>query len=172
MPTLTMPQKRFIVERLACFHGLTEVARALLDLFGVEVERMHVNNYDGSKAYARRRMAPALLNLFDTTRQRFLEETAHIAISHRTSRLRALDRNERKAFEMDNLPLSNACLEQAAKEVGDYFTNRSKVDIDLNDVRAAEARALAKDLQHLTLEELEALEHDEMMKHFVKPGQS
>ena len=65
--------------------------------------------------------------LFEETRKTFLEDTATIAISHRAVRLRALQRMSEKAEMQGNMVLAASLLEQAAKEVGDSFTNRREL---------------------------------------------
>lgn len=72
-------------------------------------------------------LAPKWKVLFDITRKTFLEDTAGIAISHRAVRLRALQRMAEKAETQGNMVLAASLMEQAAKEVGDSYTNRREL---------------------------------------------
>ena len=61
------------------------------------------------------------------TRHRFLEDAADIGISHRSVRLRTLQRVLEKAEERNNLPLAMTALKQAAEEMGGAYTNRREL---------------------------------------------
>ncbi|ELY5205580.1 DUF2280 domain-containing protein, partial [Yersinia enterocolitica] len=67
-------------------------------------------------------------DLFNSTRSRFQTEISDIPIANRAYRLRALDRMATKAESMKNFAMTAQLMEQAAKEVGDAYTNRQKVD--------------------------------------------
>lgn len=121
MATLNLRQKRFLVERLACFDAPTEAADAFLEEYGIRLDRRQVHHYNAANPRSRQRMAAGLVEHFDKTRTDFIEKTEGIAIAHKAYRLRRLGENERDARRMQNIPLSNACLEQAAKEVGDAY---------------------------------------------------
>lgn len=69
-------------------------------------------------------MAKALRELFDETRERFKRETEDIAIANKSFRLRQLDRIAR---DTRSPKLQMEAMEQAAKEVGDAFTNTQKL---------------------------------------------
>lgn len=128
MPTLKSPHKRFLVQCLAMYDTPTEAAEALLEEHGVKIDRQQAYNYDASKERTRKRMSAELVRLFDSTREMFVSEAVQIPIALRAFRLRVLAGNERKARKMGNLPLSNQTLEQAAKEVGDAYTNRKHLE--------------------------------------------
>jgi hypothetical protein len=66
--------------------------------------------------------------LFRVTREQFLEDTATIGISHRVTRLRTLQRLADRAEAQGNIALAAQLVVQAAKEVGDVFTNRQRID--------------------------------------------
>lgn len=117
--------KTFIVQALACFDSPSVVAASVKKEFGVEVSRQLVESHDPNKKSATG-LAAKWRILFKETRKAFLEDTAEIAISHRTVRLRALQRMAEKAEERGNMVLAASLLEQAAKEVGDAYTNRHK----------------------------------------------
>lgn len=118
--------RTFIVQSLACFDTPTTVVAAVKKEFGEVVSRQLVEAYDPTKR-AGEKLGDAWRQLFDETRKAFLEDTSLISISHRAVRLRVLDRMARKAEELGNMTLAASLLEQAAKEVGDSFTNRREL---------------------------------------------
>ena len=123
---LSREVKTFIVQQLACFDAPSVVAKAVKDEFGVEVIRQQVEAYDPNKRIGRDLSEPLRL-LFAETRRAFLEDTASIGISHRTVRLRALARMAERAEGMKNFPLAAQLHEQAAKEMGNAYTNRREI---------------------------------------------
>ena len=144
MASLTERQKRFIVERLACYDTPSEVASAFEEAFGEAIPRQQVNNYDASKAYSRKDMAKGLVAFFDACRAEFKSDTEGISIAQKAVRLRRLDRMSRQAEQMRNLDLAARLMEQAAKECGDAYTNKRLIQMsgairweDLSDEQVA-----------------------------------
>jgi hypothetical protein len=123
---LTDEQQGFVVQSLACFDTPAAVAKAIKTEFGLTFSSQAIEAYDPTKA-AGRRLAERWRLLFEETRKAFLEDTAQIAISHRAVRLRALQRMAEKAEGQGNLVLAASLMEQAAKEVGDSYTNRREL---------------------------------------------
>lgn len=118
--------KTFIVQSLACFDSPSVVAKVVKAEFDVEVSRQLVESHDPNKVAASG-LATKCRALFEETRKTFLEDTSKIAISHRAVRLRALQRMAEKAEGQGNMVLAASLMEQAAKEVGDSYTNRREV---------------------------------------------
>lgn len=118
--------KIFIVQSLACFDTPSVVVDAVRKEFGATITRQSVEGYDPTKK-AGSNLAEKWRLLFEETRKTFLEDTATIAISHRAVRLRALQRMAEKAETQGNMVLAANLLEQAAKEVGDSYTNRRQI---------------------------------------------
>lgn len=123
---LTDEVQTFVVTSLAMFDTPMTVADAVKKDFGIEITRQAVECYDPTKK-AGAKLAEKWKALFEEARKAFVEDTASIAISHKTVRLRALQRMSEKAEDMRNLPLAAALLEQAAKEMGNAFTNRREL---------------------------------------------
>jgi hypothetical protein len=69
------------------------------------------------------KLAEKWAGLFRETRKAFEEGRANLGITHRMVRLRALERMAEKAERQGNLQLAASLLEQAAKEMGDAYTN-------------------------------------------------
>lgn len=119
---LSEEARTFVVQQLAMYDPPDMVAKAVKDEFGVAVTRQAVQAYDPTK-YAGRQLAKKWRDLFDATRKAHIEGAAEIGISHKNVRLRALQRMANKAESMGNLPLAAQLHEQAAKEMGNAFTN-------------------------------------------------
>lgn len=118
MAKLTSEQKRFLVERLACYDTPSEAAAAFEDTFGQKIERGHVTYYDAGRLAVRSKLAPTLVALFDAVRARFVSDTSDIAVAQKSFRLRQLDRVVRE----ERSPLLRMqALEQAAKEANDGY---------------------------------------------------
>jgi len=118
--------KTYIVQSLACFDSPSVVAKAVKAEFNVEASRQLVESHDPNKVAASG-LAEKWRQLFIETRKAFLADTSQIGISHRAVRLRALQRMAEKAEGQGNMVLAASLMEQAAKEVGDSYTNRREV---------------------------------------------
>lgn len=116
--------KRRIVEHLACYRTHREVTDLIREEFDVSLTPRHVRLYDpychqfggGSK----------WIEIHKRARTRFETEIAEIPIAHRALRLRRLGQIHDRAFERGALVIAMNALEQAAKEVGNVYTNVSK----------------------------------------------
>ncbi len=123
---LTREQQTYVVQALACFDTPSVVVASVKKDFSVVLSPQLVETYDPTKK-AGRNLAARWKALFEETRKTFLDDTASIAISHRAVRLRALQRMADKAEGQGNMVLASSLLEQAAKEVGDSYTNRREL---------------------------------------------
>lgn len=129
MARLNQEVKRRIVERLACFEEPTAVAQLVQQEFGVSVTRQQVYSYDPTRAANEGKLAKELKGLFEKTRKAFTEKTEGIGVSHKSFRLQQLQRMAEKAEGMGNLKLAADFLEQAAKEMGEVYTNRTRQEV-------------------------------------------
>ena len=127
MAVLKNEVKSFIVQALACFDTPSQVVEAVKNEYGVVVSRQQVETHDPTKS-AGKGLAVKWATLFHDTRKRFRDETADIPIANRAFRLRAMNRFVEKAETMKNIGLAMQILEQAAKEAGDMYVNRSRKD--------------------------------------------
>lgn len=127
MSTLSDEVKTFIVQQLACFDTPAVVVKAVKAEFGETVSPQQVEAYNPERR-AGRGLSEGYREIFAATRAAFLEDAASIGISHRTSRLRTLQRLAERAEGQGNLALAAQLVAQAAKEVGDVFTNRQRID--------------------------------------------
>ena len=127
MATLNNGVKTFIVQGLATYMTPSEVAEAVNQEFGITITRQQVAKYDPHKA-AGVNLAQKWADLFKQFRDDFNNDIQAIPIANKAYRLNMLDRMVRDAEKSKNRPLAASLLEQAAKDVGEVFTNKQKVD--------------------------------------------
>nr|WP_245450815.1 DUF2280 domain-containing protein [Methylobacterium brachiatum] len=127
MNVLSDEVKTFIVQQLACFDPPSVVVKAVKAEFGETVSPQQVESYNPERR-AGQNLGEQFRELFRVTREAFLEDTASIGISHRVTRLRTLQRLADRAETQGNIALAAQLVVQAAKEVGDVFTNRQRID--------------------------------------------
>jgi hypothetical protein len=123
---LTPEQQTYVVQSLACFDPPSVIVASLKKDYGVTITLQAVETYDPNKR-AGRNLSLKWRSIYEETRKTFLEDTSKIGISHRAVRLRALQRMSEKAETQGNMVLAASLMEQAAKEVGDSYTNRREL---------------------------------------------
>lgn len=123
MPALKNEHKRLIVQRLATFVSYTEIIEEL-QTFGVAASMSQIAYYDPQCKNPK--LGQEWRELYKETRAAFTRDTSDIAVAHKSFRLRELGRMYRKASggARPNMMLAKELLEQAAKEVGEAYTNR------------------------------------------------
>lgn len=127
MAALKGEVKAFIVQSLACFDTPSQVVDAVKKEFGIAVTRQQVESHDPTKANGKG-LAQKWVDMFNDTRERFQKEISDIPIANKAYRLRALNRMANNTETMRNYALTAQLMEQAAKEVGDAYTNKQKVE--------------------------------------------
>ncbi|SFQ98999.1 hypothetical protein SAMN04487773_0898 [Enterobacter sp. kpr-6] len=127
MAALKGEVKAFIVQSLACFDTPSQVVEAVKKEFGFTITRQQVESHDPTKANGKG-LAQKWVDMFNATRERFQNEISDIPIANKAYRLRALDRMATKTEGMKNFALASQLIEQAAKEVGDAYTNKHKFE--------------------------------------------
>ena len=132
MATLTNEVKAFIVQGLATYMTPTQVADAVADEFGETITRQTVAKHDPTKP-AGKDLGQEWVELFHECRKTFQEDLQSIPIANKAYRLNMLDRMARDAEKSKNRPLAAALAEQAAKEMGEVFTNKQKLDHQSSD---------------------------------------
>jgi hypothetical protein len=153
----------FVVQSVAAFDEPSVVAEAIKEEFGIAITRQAIEAYDPTK-FAGRDLAERWRELFWATREAFLADTARIGISHRTVRLRALQRLASRAEAHDDLHLMLKVLDQAAREMADVYSNGRQpaakpVDHAAIDARKRELLAqLEEDMQMVRLAKEDAVE--------------
>ncbi|PAT63942.1 DUF2280 domain-containing protein [Psychrobacter sp. JB193] len=127
MSTLTNEVKAFIVQGLATYMTPTQVAEAVLDEFDITITRQTVARHDPTKV-AGKDVGQEWVDLFNESRKAFQEDLQAIPIANKAYRMTVLNRMTVDAEKQKNRPLVASLLEQAAKEMGEVFTNKQKVD--------------------------------------------
>lgn len=127
MAALKDDAKLFIVQRLACFDTPSQVSKAIKEEMGLIVTPQQAECYNPNRKIGKD-LSEKWKRVFEETRKTFLDNTSDIGISHKAVRLRTLQRMAEKAESQGNMVLAATLLEQAAKECGDAFTNKHKVD--------------------------------------------
>jgi hypothetical protein len=124
---LSRHHKIFIVTQLAVWERPTIIRNQLKEIYGIEVTLPAICNYDGDKPGNPKKWR----ELFTETRQEFVKNTAAIPIANKAFRLRELDNlyhNQKLANAARQNPAEmRAALEQAAKEDGNYYSNRTEL---------------------------------------------
>ncbi|HDW2027061.1 TPA: DUF2280 domain-containing protein [Enterobacter ludwigii] len=127
MAALKPDVKAFIIQSLACYDTPSQVVEAVQKEFGIKITRQQAESHDPTKASGKT-LAKKWISMFSVTRERFLTETSDIPIANKSYRLRVLDRMATKTEGLKNFSLTAQLIEQAAKEVGDAYTNKLKVE--------------------------------------------
>lgn len=128
MAALKPEVKAFIIQMLACYDTPSQVVEAVQKDFGITITRQQVETHDPTKVSGKT-LAKKWVDLFNITRDRFLNEISDIPIANKAYRLRVLQRMSTTAEGMKNLGMTAQLLEQAAKEVGDAYSNKQKVEL-------------------------------------------
>jgi hypothetical protein len=92
MHRLTDAVKAFIVMHLAMYDTPTQVAAAVKETFGLDVDRRQIWIYNPTKGRKKDKPGEQWVDLFTVTRDKFLESVSDIPIAIRAVRLRRLDR--------------------------------------------------------------------------------
>lgn len=127
MAALKPEVKAAIVQMLACYDSLSIVVESIQKDYGLKVTPQQVESHDPTKVSGKG-LAKKWVDLFNATRQRFLNEISDIPIANKAYRLRVLQRMSMTAENMRNIGMTAQLLEQAAKEVGEAYSNKQKVE--------------------------------------------
>lgn len=146
----------FIVKCLACYDRPTEVQRRVLLEYGLNVSLSAVLNYDAARPG--NTVRDKWFVLFHETRDAFKKQLVEdIPISTPQYRLRHLQTMFEKTADGKNVPLAAQLLEQAAKEAGGLFRNRTRIEHTGADGGPIKADVAHVDLTRLSPETLKEL---------------
>lgn len=155
MATLDNKVKAFIVHGLATYLTPSEVAEAVkVEFDGLEVSRQQISCYNPNTV-AGSELSQKWRDAYAKWRKEFNENIESIPIANKAYRLKLLDDMTRDALKSKNRPLAASLVEQAAKEMGEVFTNKHKVDNISSDGSMASKPAI--NLKGLSDEQLRAL---------------
>ncbi|HAT3644133.1 TPA: DUF2280 domain-containing protein [Raoultella ornithinolytica] len=144
MAALKPEVKAFIIQMLACYDTPSQVVEAVQKDFGITITRQQVETHDPTKVSGKT-LAKKWVDMFNATRDRFLNEISDIPIANKAYRLRVQQRMSMTAENMKNIGMTAQLLEQAAKEVGEAYTNRQKVEHTGANGGPIESTTLTKD---------------------------
>ncbi len=105
--------------------------------------------------------------LFHQDRKRFLDNVDSIGIANKTVRIQRLEYLCTLALQRKNVKLAAELMEQAAKEMGEVFTNRREVK---SDVRSVTATMTTDQLRQEILKDLNSLGIEPLQIGVVKDG--
>lgn len=131
MATLSDKVKAFIVQGLATYQTPSQVVESVQNNFGLTITRQQVESYDPTKVSGQN-CAKKWKELFYATREKYQNDFSNVAISVKTYRLEMLQTMVEKALKSGNMVLASNLIEQASKEVGGAFTNKTHVDTTSN----------------------------------------
>jgi hypothetical protein len=134
MPTLTNEQKALVVSAFARLEGVAEVCRLFKEQYGAEITKSHALSYNPGRAHYR--SSPKWHDLFDRERKSFLNNVSSIGIANKAFRIQQLHKLCAIAMKRNNIKLAAEILEQAAKEMGEVFTNRREVKSENKSITA------------------------------------
>lgn len=127
MAALKPDVKASIIQSLACYDTPSQVVEAVQKEFGIKITRQQAESHDPTKASGKT-LAKKWVELFNATRERFQNEISDIPIANKAYRLRVLQRMSMTAENMKNIGMTAQLLEQAAKEVGEAYSNKQKLE--------------------------------------------
>ncbi|WP_213993855.1 DUF2280 domain-containing protein [Sodalis sp. dw_96] len=127
MAALKSEVKAFIIQSLACFDTPSAVAESVQKEFGIKITRQQVESHDPTKVSGKG-LAKRWVDMFNATRERFQNEISDIPIANKAYRLRVLNRMAVRTESVKNYAMTAQLMEQAAKELGDVYTNKQKVE--------------------------------------------
>ncbi|MCU4331924.1 MULTISPECIES: DUF2280 domain-containing protein [Acinetobacter calcoaceticus/baumannii complex] len=124
MAALRKEVKLYIVRSLAVFNTPQETVELVNEEFKIKISRQQCERYDPTKR-AGKDLSQELKEEFEHTRNEFLEKPLNIPIANLAVRLQRLEKQY--SVHAKNPLFSLKILEQAAKDMGGQFTNKTEV---------------------------------------------
>src|SRR6202171_6214372 len=132
--TLNDEQKAFIVKAFARFEGAREVCASFHEKYNVELSTVRAHKYNcGGPSFTG---AKKWRELFEAERRHFLENVQSIGIANKTYRIQELHKLCVIAIGRENVKLAAELMEQAAKEMGEVFTNKREIRAETKSITA------------------------------------
>jgi hypothetical protein len=133
----------FIVQEFARWRTPTQIAEAVKEEFNLDLDRQRVAFYNPDRGG--KQLAQKWKDLFVEARKSYVADVNNVGIAHRTFRLSMLHRLALAAEERGQVVVALSALEQAAKETGDVFTNRRKLEVEDKRRRLADLLGVSVD---------------------------
>ena len=160
MAELKEPVKIFIVQSLACFDTPQQVADAVQQRFGIEIDRRQCEGYDPTK-FSGRNLGKKLKDLFERSRKEFRENIEDIAIANKAFRLKELQGMYDDSGE--NKRLKQNLLKQAFQETDGRVTRQEHTGANggaiktENEQKQSQPKHTPEELAKMTPQELSRL---------------
>lgn len=151
MAALPAGAKVLIVRSLACYESPTAIVELVKQEFNIVVTRQQISAYNPENTMAKN-LGQKWVDLFNQTRERFRVAVTDIPIANKAYRLRVLDRMATRTEGMKNFALTAQLIEQAAKECGDAYSNKLKVE-----TTGANGGPIQAEVKHLSADEAVAI---------------
>lgn len=126
MPALTEEQKCVAVIAAARYYTPTEICELLKEQFGIDVERNQAQQYNPTTKVGQI-LSKKYVDLFNETREKFLKELDGIPMANPAVRVMELTKMVYEARKRKNNVLAAQHIEQIAKELGGFYTNKMKL---------------------------------------------
>ena len=135
MAALKEPVKIFIVQSLACFETPQQVADAVQQRFGIEVDRRQCEGYDPTK-YTGRNLSRKLKDLFERTRKDFKENIEDIPIANKAFHFKELqkmydDWGKNKVMRQNVLKQAQGLLQSGKSAGPSGLSEKEQIEIDI-----------------------------------------
>lgn len=135
MAALKEPVKIFIVQSLACFETPQQVADAVKQRFGIEIERQQCENYDPTK-YSGRNLSKKLKNLFEKTRKDFKTNIEDIPVANKAFHFKELqkmydDWGKNKVMRQNVLKQAQGLLQSGKSAGPSGLSEKEQIEIEM-----------------------------------------
>ena len=128
MADLTEPQKREIVEALACYDESREIIAYFREEHELELTHKQVGRYDPTRPYYD--AGDKWREIFAARRKAYLEEVTAAPVANQGYRLQRLQEAVEEERKGKQWALMAQLLKQAAEEVGGVLTNQRHTTIE------------------------------------------
>lgn len=135
MAALKEPVKIFIVQSLACFETPQQVADAVKQRFGIEIERQQCENYDPTK-YSGRNLSKKLKDLFEKTRKDFKTNIEDIPVANKAFHFKELqkmydDWGKNKVMRQNVLKQAQGLLQSGKSAGPSGLSEKEQIEIEM-----------------------------------------
>lgn len=135
MAALKEPVKIFIVQSLACFETPQQVADAVKQRFGIEIERQQCENYDPTK-YSGRNLSKKLKDLFEKTRKDFKTNIEDIPVANKAFHFKELQKmydnwGKNKVMRQNVLKQAQGLLQSGKSAGPSGISEKEQIEIEM-----------------------------------------
>lgn len=144
---LSAQAQLYVVGALARYERNEDIVKALKELYEVDITNHAITYYNPvSLAKQGKTLKAELQEHFNKCRKEFLEAVQTVPSSSQVFRLQQLDEMAQVAKDKKNYKLAASLYEQAAKEMGGFYTDKIKHELSGSVEVGVTTTALAKSL--------------------------